>query len=114
MATLAEYIWIDGGEPTRKLRSKTKVLSDLETGAQLEDFPNWVFDGSSTNQADGDASDCILKPVNFFPDPIRGDGAYLVLCEVFKNIVIVTVDLFGGKGLGRIFHLKPLGQIRCK
>ena len=26
MAIVAEYIWIDGSEPTRQLRSKTKVL----------------------------------------------------------------------------------------
>ncbi len=84
MATLAEYIWIDGSEPTQKLRSKTKVLGDLETGAKLGDFPQWVFDGSSTNQAEGNASDCLLEPVSFFPDPIRGDGCYLVMCEVLS------------------------------
>jgi len=83
MATLAEYIWIDGSIPTKKLRSKTKVLNDLEMGATLESFPQWTFDGSSTNQAEGNVSDCLLKPVSFYPDPIRGDGAYLVLCEVY-------------------------------
>ena len=41
MATLAEYIWIDGSVPTKKLRSKTKVLNDLEMGATLESFPQW-------------------------------------------------------------------------
>ena len=48
----------------------------------MGDFPGWTFDGSSTNQAEGDASDCLLEPVRFVPDPIRGDGAFLVLCEV--------------------------------
>ena len=28
MAIKAEYIWIDGTEPTAKLRSKTKILKD--------------------------------------------------------------------------------------
>ncbi|MFE2546258.1 glutamine synthetase, partial [Actinacidiphila glaucinigra] len=28
MAFRAEYIWIDGTEPTAKLRSKTKILAD--------------------------------------------------------------------------------------
>ena len=28
MTYLAEYIWIDGTDPTAKLRSKTKVLTD--------------------------------------------------------------------------------------
>ena len=84
MGTLAEYIWLDGFLPTRKMRSKTKVINDLEMGATLESFPQWTFDGSSTNQAEGNSSDCLLQPVSFYPDPIRGDGSYLVLCEVLR------------------------------
>jgi glutamine synthetase len=72
----AEYIWIDGTEPTALCRSKTKILPD---GA---DLPIWGFDGSSTNQATGDKSDCVLKPVASFPDPIRGGNDKLVMCEV--------------------------------
>jgi glutamine synthetase len=75
----AEYIWIDGTEPTAKLRSKTRVLAD---GAEL---PTWGFDGSSTNQAEGHASDRVLKPVFSCPDPIRGGDNVLVLCEVFNT-----------------------------
>jgi glutamine synthetase len=76
MTYKAEYIWIDGTEPTAKLRSKTKILDD---GAEL---PIWGFDGSSTNQAPGDKSDCVLQPVFSCPDPIRGGDNKLVLCEV--------------------------------
>jgi glutamine synthetase len=76
MAYKAEYIWIDGTEPTAKLRSKTKILDD---GA---DLPIWGFDGSSTNQAPGDKSDCVLQPVFSCPDPIRGGDNVLVLSEV--------------------------------
>ena len=76
MAYKAEYIWIDGTEPTAKLRSKTKIMAD---GAEL---PIWGFDGSSTNQAPGSASDCVLQPVFTCPDPIRGGNDVLVLCEV--------------------------------
>jgi glutamine synthetase len=72
----AEYIWIDGTAPTSKLRSKTKIVDD---GAEP---PIWGFDGSSTNQAPGDRSDCVLKPVFSCPDPIRGGNSKLVLCEV--------------------------------
>jgi glutamine synthetase len=78
MTFKAEYIWIDGTEPTAKLRSKTRVLAD---GAEL---PTWGFDGSSTNQAEGHASDRVLKPVFSCPDPIRGGNDVLVLCEVFN------------------------------
>ena len=78
MSFKAEYIWIDGTEPTAKLRSKTRVLAD---GAEL---PTWGFDGSSTNQAEGHASDRVLKPVFSCPDPIRGGDNVLVMCEVFN------------------------------
>ena len=62
-----EYIWLDGYEPTQNMRSKTMVRSDF-TGT-LEECPIWMFDGSSTRQADGSASDCLLKPVAIFPTP---------------------------------------------
>lgn len=79
----AEYIWIDGTKPTAKLRSKTKVLPGLTTPSSLQSFPDWSFDGSSTNQAPGDKSDCVLRPAFAVPDPVRS-GGYLVLCEVFE------------------------------
>jgi glutamine synthetase len=72
----AEYIWIDGTEPTALLRSKTKILAD---GVEP---PVWGFDGSSTNQAEGHSSDRVLRPVFTCPDPIRGGDNVLVLCEV--------------------------------
>ena len=72
----AEYIWIDGTQPTQKLRSKTKIVP------KGEEPPIWGFDGSSTQQATGDKSDCVLQPVSVFPDPIRGGDDKLVLCEV--------------------------------
>ena len=75
----AEYIWVDGTEPTKKLRSKTKVLA-----AGTTEFPAWSFDGSSTSQADGHSSDCLLQPVFDCPDPIRGAPHRLVLCEVLS------------------------------
>ena len=81
--TLAEYIWLDGAIPTRQLRSKARVV-DLGSKPSIEDFPEWSFDGSSTLQAEGDDSDCILKPVYFVPDPIRGEGNYLVMTEVYN------------------------------
>jgi glutamine synthetase len=76
VAYRAEYIWIDGTKPTPLLRSKTKVIDDAE------DPGLWGFDGSSTNQAPGDNSDCVLRPVFVCPDPLRGGNDKLVLCEV--------------------------------
>ncbi|MDP6199201.1 MAG: glutamine synthetase beta-grasp domain-containing protein, partial [Candidatus Poseidonia sp.] len=76
-----EYIWLDGYEPTQNMRSKTMVRNDF--GGTVEECPIWMFDGSSTKQADGSSSDCLLKPVNIFPDPQRVNG-YLVMCEVLN------------------------------
>jgi glutamine synthetase len=76
MVYKAEYIWIDGQQPTAFVRSKTRILPD---GAQP---PVWGFDGSSTEQAEGSQSDCVLNPVFITPDPIRGGEHKLVLCEV--------------------------------
>jgi glutamine synthetase len=80
----AEYLWLDGTVPTQQLRSKTRVIEGNKN-ISINDFPEWGFDGSSTNQATGDNSDCILKPVSFVKDPIRGEGNYLVMCEVFDR-----------------------------
>jgi glutamine synthetase len=79
MSFKAEYIWIDGTEPSAQLRSKTRILADGVT-----DFPIWGFDGSSTNQAAGHSSDCQLKPVSVYPDPLRGENDVLVMCEVLN------------------------------
>ena len=80
-----EYIWLDGYTPEPNLRSKTKVISvdDPTKTPSLEDLPGWSFDGSSTQQAEGGDSDCLLKPVRIVPDTDR-DNAYLVLCEVLS------------------------------
>lgn len=78
----AEYIWMDGKKPTAKLRSKTKII-DASVG-KINDIPLWGFDGSSTGQAEGNSSDCLLKPVYFLPDPVRGDPNILVMCEVLN------------------------------
>ncbi len=81
--TLAEYIWIDGAVPTRCLRSKTRAVN-VGDNPKIEDFPDWSYDGSSTRQAVGEDSDCIIKPVAFVTDPIRGEGNYLVMTEVYN------------------------------
>ena len=67
-----EYIWLDGFEPEPTLRSKVKV-TDGEP-------PEWSFDGSSTQQAEGGSSDCLLLPVEQYENPTN-DGS-LVMCQV--------------------------------
>ena len=79
--SFAEYLWIDGAQPTQQIRSKARLVS-VPSAPHPSDFPLWSFDGSSTGQAEGDDSDCILVPVRVYCDPFRGDGNFVVLCEV--------------------------------
>ena len=58
------------------MRCKTKIVADGEEPGI------WGFDGSSTNQAPGSNSDCVLQPVFSCPDPFRGGENVLVMCEV--------------------------------
>src|SRR5665811_521652 len=77
-----EYIWLDGYTPIPNLRGKTQIKA-FDSFPTLEQLPNWGFDGSSTMQAEGKSSDCVLKPVAQYPDGSRKD-AYIVLSEVMQ------------------------------
>ena len=66
-----EYIWLDGYNPEPNLRSKTKVIHFDEYNGEVDKLPEWSFDGSSTQQAEGHSSDCVIKPVTVYPDPTR-------------------------------------------
>jgi glutamine synthetase len=78
---ILEYVWLDGYK-TANLRSKVKVM-DWEEGVSLtlRDIPEWNFDGSSTRQAPGSDSECLLKPVRVYP---AGGRNHIVLCEVMN------------------------------
>lgn len=78
-----EYIWLDGYKPTQNMRSKTKVEEHENFKGTLEEIGNWSFDGSSTQQATGGNSDCLLVPVAIYPDPARDNG-WLVMTEVYN------------------------------
>lgn len=101
MRTKVEYVWIDGHEPTKHVRSKTKIVEfkDGYLPSSATEFPVWGFDGSSTYQAEGHSSDRVLVPMCFIKDPLRAgeehsysvmgtslttrNPHYIVLCEVF-------------------------------
>lgn len=86
--SFAEYIWLDGSMPVQGIRSKSRVVEVSQSAngdaPGPDAFPAWNFDGSSTEQASGDDSDCLLEPVRVFPDPLRGYGHHLVFCEVMN------------------------------
>ena len=74
-----EYLWLDGCTPTQ-IRYKTKIVRQF---GGLDGAPIWGFDGSSTEQADGSSSDCVLKPVRVYTNPFEVEGS-IVLCEVYN------------------------------
>jgi len=80
-----EYIWVDGSTPAPQLRSKTRIL-DIPMG---DPAPSWSFDGSSTQQAQSNMSDCVLVPVFICLDPLSNfqdtHGDRLVFCEVYTT-----------------------------
>jgi glutamine synthetase len=84
-----EYVWLDGYSPEPNLRSKIKVVdyNPTNTGLVINEIPNWGFDGSSTNQAEGNFSDCYLKPVRFYKNRNNKDEypTIYVLCEVLDG-----------------------------
>ena len=77
-----EYLWLDGCTPTQ-IRYKTKVVKEPLKVPEWGFDPIWGFDGSSTEQADGNSSDCVLKPVRVYPNPLETNSS-IVLCEVFN------------------------------
>ena len=101
MKVKLEYVWLDGYTPEPNIRSKTKIWEfdpldtpkyhpkrKMSTDGRLipvpTELPEWSFDGSSTKQAEGNSSDCVLSPVKVIRDPQRLD-AFLVLCEVYDS-----------------------------
>lgn len=114
-----EYVWHDGYLPEPNLRSKTKVVKSAPKS--VDDCPMWGFDGSSTQQAEGRSSDCLLRPVALYPDSGRKNG-YLVMCEVllpdetphpsnFRSTVPDSDDLWVGLEQEYFFldNGRPLG-----
>lgn len=79
---LLEYIWIDSKS---NIRSKNKVI--LNTGTiDLNNLPDWNFDGSSTGQAEGSDSDIIIRPISTYKNPfVDYIESYLVMCECLNK-----------------------------
>ena len=77
---IVEYVWI-GGE--YEIRSKTRVIDNINID-NVNDIPIWNYDGSSTKQAEGTASEIMIIPRALFNDPIRGVPHKMVMCEAVK------------------------------
>lgn len=93
MKIIAEYLWLDGinqkkGKLWQEPRSKP-IIFEADIGVvryDVKDMPEWGYDGSSTEQAAGNFSDCVLKPVRVYKNPLRivpGALSAIVLSEVY-------------------------------
>jgi len=71
-----DYVWLDGISP-QTLKSKIKVIDT----ASINKPRVWNFDGSSTNQAQTESSELILKPIRSFKNPFIKDS-FILLNEV--------------------------------
>ena len=83
---IIDYIWLDGHSP-QNLRSKVKTIkynSEVNGPISLNDIPVWDFDGSSTMQAPGSESECVLNPVRLYNHGNCQQSA-IVLCEVLDS-----------------------------
>ena len=100
---IAEYIWISGKNTHKDIRGKTRVLrgplppldasalTNLSPAELTPFFPQWSFDGSSTDQAKGENTEIIIEAVRAFLHPFPRSGAdvsmrlnrFLVLCQCF-------------------------------
>lgn len=73
---VVEYIWIGGDN---ELRSKARVLK-LSPGSQI---PEWNYDGSSTDQAEGRLSEIMIRPCRKCKCPFRRGDNLLVMCDTY-------------------------------
>jgi glutamine synthetase len=81
-----KYIWLDGYTPEQNLRSKIQVAEGYGILSENDGPPIWSFDGSSTQQAEGGESDCVLKPVSDYRMSFdSGSVDTLVMCEVLNS-----------------------------
>lgn len=84
---ILEYIWLGSDNV---LRSKYKTIyidTYKKDNIDINQVPSWNYDGSSTGQAPGNASEITLVPAAIRPNPFFERGvSYLVLCSTyFRN-----------------------------
>ena len=73
----AYYIWLGGNG---EFRSKLRTVNSLLFG--IEHYPEWNYDGSSTDQASGEDSEVIIKPRAQFRSTVN--NCVYILCDTYK------------------------------
>lgn len=81
MKVLCEYVWLGG---KNEFRSKVRVLELEGLDVGISKIPVWNYDGSSTDQADGNDSEVMIHPKRTFVNPFYKSKSLLVLCDTFR------------------------------
>jgi glutamine synthetase len=82
-SVILEYVWL-GADYVLRSKYKTLYLQTNDKLININQIPNWNYDGSSTGQAPGNASEITLVPVAFRPNPFFESGkSFLVLCATY-------------------------------
>jgi glutamine synthetase len=78
---IVEYVWIGG---SNELRSKARVLSKNDyLNQDPSKLPDWNYDGSSTEQAEGKLSEVMIRPIRVCRCPFRRNDNLIVLCDAY-------------------------------
>jgi len=84
---IGEYLWYDR---QFNFRTKSRTLFPDQFKVSVLDangWPDWNYDGSSTDQANGDYSEIILRPKCVVIDPFRHrhgiSKCFIVLCDTY-------------------------------
>lgn len=100
------YVWCSGKDSHHDLRSKDKTvyLTGEQAGAAPQElldagvFPEWNFDGSSTEQAKGVDTEILVRPVRAYKNVLPSYAAdikrFVVLCECYLPNGQPTADNF--------------------
>ena len=82
---ILEYVWLGLNDILRS-KYKTVYVGSKTMTYTLGQCGNWNYDGSSTGQAPGHASEITLVPVAIRPNPFFAKGkSYLVLCDTYDR-----------------------------
>ncbi len=75
---LADYIWLDGAGNIHVKKKAVYMLAEAGGLAVVPVLEPWA---ATVTLDEGETERLILSPAHYIPDPLRGEGNYVVLCE---------------------------------
>ena len=78
---LADYIWLDGAGNIHVKKKAIYLVAEVDGadgGGVVPIVEPWV---ATVTLREGETERLLLNPCHYIPDPLRGQGNYIVLCE---------------------------------